>query len=128
MRGFIHDIEERTEHNSDFRRVVFTGPHLQLVLMTLDPGDDIGEEVHDDTDQFFRIEDGKGVVEVDGHASPIESGSAVVVPAGVRHNIRNTAHKPLRLYTIYAPPHHPPGTVHPTKFTAVTSEHQDASA
>jgi mannose-6-phosphate isomerase-like protein (cupin superfamily) len=118
MKGFIGDIEDRTEANRDFRRVLYTGPHMQLVLMALKPGEEIGEEIHEDTDQFFRVEDGKGEVDIDGRASPIESDVAIIVPAGARHNIRNTGHKPLKLYTVYAPPHHEDGTVHRTKAEA----------
>ena len=122
MRGFIGEIEDRTEANSDFRRVLYTGPHMQLVLMALQPGEQIGEEVHESTDQFFRVEGGKGVVSIDGHDTRIESDDAIVIPAGARHNIKNTGHKPLKLYTLYAPPQHADGTVHHTKAEADRSE------
>ena len=115
MRGFIGDIENRTEANQDFRRVLYTGPHMQLVLMSLNPGEEIGEEVHDSTDQFFRVEEGKGEVSIDGRRTQIESDDAIVIPAGARHNIRNIGDKPLKLYTLYAPPQHEDGTVHRTK-------------
>ena len=118
MNAFIGDIEDRTEANPDFRRVLYTGPHLQLVLMSLQPGEDLGEEIHQRTDQFFRVEAGKGTVWIDGVEALIESDMAVVVPAGARHNIKNTGHKPLKLYTLYAPPEHPVGTVHHTKADA----------
>jgi mannose-6-phosphate isomerase-like protein (cupin superfamily) len=118
MTGFIGNIEDRTEENRDFRRVVFTGPYLQLVLMTLRPGEDIGEEVHADTDQFFRVEEGKGEVWINGQATHIDDDMAIVIPAGARHNIVNTGHKPLKMYTIYAPPHHADGTVHHAKADA----------
>jgi mannose-6-phosphate isomerase-like protein (cupin superfamily) len=118
MKGFIGDIEDRTEENRDFRRVLYTGPHMQLVLMSLEPGEEIGEEVHEGTDQFFRVEQGKGEVSIDGRATPIESDTAIIVPAGARHNIKNTGHKPLRLYTLYAPPEHADGTVRHTKADA----------
>jgi mannose-6-phosphate isomerase-like protein (cupin superfamily) len=118
MRGFISDIEERTEANGDFRRVLYTGQHLQLVLMSLEPGEDIGAEVHESTDQFFRVEMGTGVVVIDGRETPIESGTAIIVPAGARHNVKNTGEKPLRLYTLYAPPEHEDGTVRHTKAEA----------
>jgi mannose-6-phosphate isomerase-like protein (cupin superfamily) len=118
MKGFIGDIEERTEKNHDFRRVLYTGPHMQLVLMSLQPGEEIGEEVHTHTDQFFRVEEGKGEVVIDGVATRIEGDAGIVIPAGARHNIRNTGHKPLKLYTLYAPPEHMEGTVHPTKADA----------
>jgi len=118
MKGFIGDIEDRTEQNRDFRRVLYTGPHMQLVLMSLEPGEEIGEETHETTDQFFRVEEGKGTAVIDGRETPIKSDSAVVVPAGARHNIKNTGNKPLRLYTLYAPPEHAEGTVQRTKADA----------
>ena len=118
MKGFIDDIEGRTGKNRDFRQVLYTGPNLQLVLMALDPGEEVGEEVHEDTDQFFRLEEGQGEAWINGHATPIESGMAVLIPAGARHNIRNTGPQPMRMYTLYAPPHHEDGTVHHTKADA----------
>ena len=121
MKGFVGNIEERTVGNRDFRRVLYTGPHLQLVLMTLEPGVEIGEEIHSDTDQFFRVEEGEGEVMIDGRSTRIESEMAIIVPAGARHNIRNTGRNPLRLYTLYAPPHHEDGTVHHTKEEAERS-------
>ena len=124
MRGFVEDIEKLTEKNTDFRRVLYTAKHLQLVLMALQPGEDIGEEVHDDRDQFFRIEIGSGEIVIDGTVSPVRNDMAIVVPAGARHNLRNTGTKPLRLYTLYAPPEHRHGTVHRTK-ADVTEEHFD---
>ena len=126
MKGFVDDIEHRTEGNSDFRRVLYTGKHVQLVLMSLQPGEDIGEEVHDDGDQFFRIEKGNGEVSIDGTRTKLDDGMAIVVPAGARHNVRNIGEKPLKLYTIYGPPHHADRTVHVTKAEAVASkEHFD---
>lgn len=118
MKSFIGDIEDKAEANRDFRHVLHTGPHLQLVLMALGPGEDIGEEIHDNTDQFFCVEKGKGEVTIDGHVTRIESDTAIVIPAGTRHNIRNTGEKPLRMYTLYAPPQHAEGTVHRTKADA----------
>jgi mannose-6-phosphate isomerase-like protein (cupin superfamily) len=118
MKGFVGDIEDQAEDNSDFRRVVYTGKNLQLVLMSLKPGEDIGEEVHKDRDQFFRVEKGKGEVLIDGKRSKIKGDNAVLVPAGARHNIVNTGEKPLRLYTLYGPPEHRDGTVHATKADA----------
>ena len=123
MNGFIGNIEDRTEDNYDFRRVIFTGPKLQLVLMTLQPGEDIGEEIHADTDQFFRVEEGKGEVWINGQATKIDEDMAIVIPAGARHNIKNTGRKPLQMYTIYAPPHHADGTVHRTKADAEATAH-----
>ena len=121
MKGFIGDIEGMAESNRDFRRVLYTGPHMQLVLMTLEPGEEIGEEVHASTDQFFRVEEGRGEVSIDGIDRPIEDDFAIVVPAGARHNIRNTGKRPLRFYTLYAPPQHADNTVHHTRGEAESS-------
>lgn len=121
MRGFVADIENMTEHNSDFRRVLYTGRNLQLVLMALAPGEDIGEEVHADRDQFFRIEDGRGEIWIDGRMTKVEAAFGIVVPAGARHNLKNTGTEPLKLYTLYAPPEHADGTVHATKADALAS-------
>lgn len=118
MKPFIDDIEDRTEENQDFRHVLFTGKQLQLVLMTLAPGEELGEEVHENTDQFFRFEQGKGEVVVDGKTTPIEDDMAVLVPGGAKHNLRNTGQKPLKFYTLYAPPQHPDGTIQHTKADA----------
>lgn len=121
MKGYVDDIEKRTEQNSDFRRVLYTGRQLQLVLMSIEPGGEIGEEVHPDRDQFFRIEEGSGEVAIDGRARPVEPGFGIVVPAGARHNVRNTGKEPLRLYTLYGPPEHEDGTVHVTRADALAS-------
>jgi mannose-6-phosphate isomerase-like protein (cupin superfamily) len=126
MKGFAENIEQLTEANEDFRRVLYTGRNLQLVLMALQPGEEIGEEVHDDRDQFFRFETGEGEVWIDGVANPVEADSGVIVPAGARHNIVNTGSEPLRLYTIYGPPEHVEGTIHKSKADADAShEHFD---
>lgn len=122
MKGFVEDIEELTENNRDFRRVLYTGKHLQLVLMALEPGEEIGEEVHEDHDQFFRVEKGKGEVWIDGEQTKIKADDAIIVPAGARHNVINTGDKPLKLYTIYGPPDHKDGVVHKTKADAEASE------
>lgn len=106
MNGFVADIEEIGKEQADFRRVLYTGKHLQLVLMSLPPGGEIGEETHATHDQFFRIESGKGVVRIDGVESTIKKDYAIVVPAGARHNVVNTGEKTMRLYTLYAPPQH----------------------
>lgn len=125
-KGFIGDIEDLTKKNEDFRRVLYTGPHLQLVLMSLQPGEDIGEEVHEENDQFIRVEEGKGEVLIDGKRIPLEDDIAVVIPAGARHNVINTGDGLLKLYTIYGPPEHVDGTVHRTKQEADASdEHFD---
>jgi len=122
MKGFVEDIEELTEDNKDFRRVLYTGKHLQLVLMSLEPGEEIGAEVHADHDQFFRVEKGKGEVWIDGERSKIKSDDAIIVPAGAKHNVINTGDKSLKLYTIYGPPDHKDGVVHKTKADAEASE------
>ena len=118
MKGFVDDIEKRTEDNGDFRRVLYTGSNMQLVLMALQPGEEIGSEVHDDRDQFFRVEAGSGEIVIDGATSPVKADMAMIVPAGARHNVRNTGSEPLKLYTLYAPPEHRDGTVHATKADA----------
>jgi mannose-6-phosphate isomerase-like protein (cupin superfamily) len=126
MKGFVADIETRTKENADFRRVLYTGKNMQLVLMALRPGEEIGEEIHTDRDQFFRVEVGKGEVWIDGQQSRIESATAIVVPAGARHNIKNTGVGPLKLYTVYAPPEHLDRTVHRTRAEAKAAhEHFD---
>ena len=121
MKGFVEDIEDLTEENGDYRRVLYTAEHLQLVIMSLAPGEEIGEEVHKDRDQFFRVEKGKGEVWIDGVRSKIKSDDAIVVPAGARHNIVNTHNKPLKFYTIYSPPNHRDG------FTAASKAEAEAS-
>jgi mannose-6-phosphate isomerase-like protein (cupin superfamily) len=114
MKGYCDDIEKRTQENTDFRRVVYTGHRLQLVLMAIQPGDEIGEEVHDDRDQFFRIEAGEGEIWIDGTCHRVKADDGVIVPQGARHNVISTGREPLRLYTIYGPPEHVDGTVHAT--------------
>jgi mannose-6-phosphate isomerase-like protein (cupin superfamily) len=118
MKGYHDDIEKQTTANSDFRRVLYTGKELQLVLMTLQPGDEIGAEVHEDRDQFFRFEEGRGQVDIDDNTYDVEDGSGVIVPAGARHNVRNTGDAPLKLYTLYGPPEHQDGVVQATKAEA----------
>jgi mannose-6-phosphate isomerase-like protein (cupin superfamily) len=126
MKGCVDNIEELTEDNPDFRRVLYTAKRIQLVLMALRPGEDIGEEVHHDRDQFFRVETGKGEIWIDGVMTKVEDDMAMIVPAGARHNVKNTGGKPLKLYTLYAPPEHIDGTVHATKSDASASkEHFD---
>lgn len=115
MKGYCDDIDKATVANEDFRRVLYTGKNLQLVLMTLPPGCDIGEEVHEDRDQFFRIEEGRGTIYIDGAPNRVEDDFAVIVPAGARHNVRNTSNAPLRFYTIYGPPEHKDKIVQHTK-------------
>jgi mannose-6-phosphate isomerase-like protein (cupin superfamily) len=123
MPGYTTHIEKETVKNQHFRKVLFTGPNSQLVLMSLKPGEEIGMEVHNTVDQFFRIEAGAGKAIIDGQEFPLGDGSAVVVPAGARHNIINiSGDKELKLYTIYSPPNHPDGTVHKTKAEAEEAE------
>lgn len=116
MNGYITNIERDTLANSDYRRVLFTGRKTQLVLMTLQPGEEIGLETHAEHDQFIRIEAGTGVVVLDRSEHSLNDGIAVVIPAGVEHNVINTSRDtPLRLYTLYSPPEHSDGTVHHKK-------------
>ncbi len=125
MELYYNNIEEQTEHNNHFRQVVFTGKHSQLVIMAIQPGEEIGKEVHEDNDQFFRIEGGQGRAEVAGKTYELADGFALVVPAGVEHNIINTGETPLRLYTIYSPAHHKDGTIHITKGEALKAEAEE---
>ncbi len=114
-KGFVQNIEALAAKNEDFRHVLYTGAHSQLVLMTLKPGEEIGKETHRAVDQFFRVEEGTGEVDLAGVRTPIAPGFAVVVPAGLKHNIVNTGKAPLRLYTIYSPPNHRDRVVHHTR-------------
>jgi len=126
MKGFVANIEKLTENNADFRHVLYTGHNLQLVLMSLKPGEDIGLETHRDRDQFFRVEDGEGEVHIDGVKTKIGDGDAFIVPAGAQHNVVNTGNDPLRFYTIYGPPEHRDGVVRKSKAEAVAhEEHYD---
>ena len=119
MRGFCQNIEQLTIENTNFRKVLYTGKHNQLVLMALKPNEEIGMEVHNDNDQFFRFEKGQGKVVIDGNEYQVGDGFAVVVPAGAQHNVINTsASDELKLYTIYSPAHHKDGVVRPTKAEA----------
>lgn len=122
MKGYIGDIETLTEGNADFRRVLYTAKHLQLVLMTLPPGEQIGEEIHADRDQFFRVEQGEGEIWIDGATTRVKDGMAMIVPAGARHNVKCTGREPLKLYTLYGPPEHVDGTVHATRLAAQAAE------
>ena len=112
MKGYVTNIERDTLANADYRRVLFTGPNTQLVLMTLQPGEEIGLEKHAEHDQFIRVEAGTGVAVLDGLEHALSDGVAVVIPAGVEHNVINTSKiDQMRLYTLYSPPEHPDGTV-----------------
>jgi len=119
MKGFCSNIEKDTLENENFRKVVYTASHCQLVLMALKPNEEIGMEVHPDNDQFFRFEKGQGKVFIDGNEYEVSDGSAVIVPAGSQHNVVNTsATDSLKLYTIYSPAHHKDGVVRATKAEA----------
>ncbi|OGG43678.1 cupin [Candidatus Jorgensenbacteria bacterium RIFCSPLOWO2_12_FULL_42_11] len=123
MKGYIGNIEEVAKENNNFRRTLYTGKHSQLVAMNLKPGEEIGAEVHPDTDQFFRIDAGEGKVVINGIDNAVKDGFAVVVPAGANHNVINTSpDKDLKLYTIYSPPHHRDGVVHATKAEATADD------
>jgi mannose-6-phosphate isomerase-like protein (cupin superfamily) len=123
MKGFSADIEKSTLENEKFRKVLYTGKHCQLVLMSLKPKEEIGMEVHTENDQFFRFEQGEGKCIIDGTEYALKDGSAIIVPAGAKHNIVNTsATKSLKLYTIYAPAHHKDGIVRSTKAEAESNE------
>jgi len=122
MKGYIDNIEDVTKNNNNFRKVLYTGKNSQLVVMSLNPNEEIGEEVHD-LDQFIRIEKGKGKAILDGVEHEVEDDFAIVVPAGASHNIINTSsEKSLKLYTIYSPPEHKDGVIHATKEDAINDK------
>ena len=123
MIGYVGNIEEVTLANNYFRKVIFTGIHSQLVVMSLQPNEDIGMEVHPNVDQFLRIEEGEGDVILNGEKHRIKDGDAIVVPAGTQHNVINTSStQKLKLYTLYSPPNHKNGTIHKTKKEALDHE------
>jgi len=123
MKGFKSHIEADTLQNVNFRKVLYTGHHMQLVLMSLKPKEEIGAEIHQENDQFFRFESGEGKVIIDGNEYLVKDGDAVVIPSGAKHNIINTnSDKELKMYTIYAPPHHKDGIIRATKHEAETNE------
>lgn len=127
MRGFVGNIEDLTLANENFRRVLYTGKNVQLVLMSLKAGEEIGEEVHS-LDQFIRVEAGEGTAVLDGTEHVVRDGIALVIPAGMHHNFINTSITPMKLYTLYAPPEHREGIVHATKENASSdSEHFDGA-
>lgn len=122
-KGYFDPIEKSTLENKNFRKVLYTGKHMQLVLMSLKPGEDIGVEVHPENDQFFRFEDGEGRVFVDGTSYEVKDGDVIIVPAGSEHNVLNMSNKKdLQFYTIYAVPHHKDGIVRETKEDAMRNE------
>jgi mannose-6-phosphate isomerase-like protein (cupin superfamily) len=123
MKGFHSNIEKDTQANENFRKVLYSGSQMQLVLMTLKGGEEIGAEVHPDNDQFFRFESGNGKVTIDGNEYAVTDGSAIIIPRGSKHNVINTsATEELKMYTIYAPPHHKDGIVRDTKKEAEENE------
>ena len=136
MKGFKTNIENETEGNSNFRKVLYTSKYSQLVLMSLKPNEEIGEETHHENDQFFRVESGNGICIIDGNEYKIKSGDAVIIPAGARHNLINTdTVSILKMYTIYSPAHHKDGIIRATKkeaesnapeYDGVTTEQQMA--
>lgn len=123
-KGFVTNIEKETLDNSNFRKVLYTSKHGQVVVMSLLPKEEIGMEVHETSDQFFRVDSGEGKVIIDDEEAVFSDGFAIVVPAGSQHNVINTSgDKPLKLYTIYMPPHHKDGVIHKTKADAEVAEH-----
>lgn len=125
MKGFKINIEKATLENKNFRQVLYTAKHVQLVLMTLKAGEEIGEEVHPHNDQFFRFEGGKGKCIIDGHEYAVTDGDAVIIPAGARHNVMNTdPSSELKMYTLYSPPHHKDGIVRATKKEAESKKEE----
>lgn len=122
MKGFYGNIEQLTEENNNFRQVLYTAKHCQLVLMTLPVGGEIGAEVHDENDQFFRFEAGVGKVVIDDNEYTVKDGDAIIVPAGAEHNVINIGDEPLRLYTIYSPAHHKDGIIRTTREEAEANE------
>lgn len=125
---FVINIEKATKQNNTFRTALWTGKHLQVTLMSINPREDIGLEIHRNLDQFIRIEEGQGLVQMGDRKNkldfqkPVQDDDAIIIPAGKWHNIINTGHRPLKLYSIYAPPEHPRGTVHQTKKDAIAAE------
>ncbi len=123
IKGYVTAIEKETRKNTDFRRVLYTGKYSQLVLMSMKPGEEIGEETHEDVDQFFRFEGGEGKVIIDGVGHAVKDGHAVIVPAGAKHNVINTSKQSeLKLYTVYSPPEHQDKIVRRTKAEAMANE------
>jgi len=128
MKGFLTNIEDAAKENENFRKVLYTGKFSQLVVMSLKPGEEIGAEVHETHDQFFRFEKGEGKVIIDGNEYQVEGDFAVIVPAGANHNVINTGGEDLKLYTIYSPAEHREGVIHATKEEAVADdEHFDGA-
>jgi len=125
MQGFVANIEEQTRANEYFRHVLYTAPHSQLVVMAIQPGEDIGMETHPEHDQFIRVEVGNGKSILNGEETVLTDGSAVVIPAGTQHNIINTGSVVMKLYTVYTPPEHADGTIHKTKAEALAAHNEE---
>jgi mannose-6-phosphate isomerase-like protein (cupin superfamily) len=125
MKPYFGHIEELTLNNAYFRQVLYTGQYCQLVLMSLKPGEEIGQEVHKTVDQFFRLDQGEAKFVIDGEEIMAQDGDAVIVPAGAEHNVINTGRQDLKLYTIYSPPNHPDGTIHKTLAEAMKAEAEE---
>ncbi len=124
MKGYVVNIEKETLENANFRKVLYTAKNSQLVLMSLAPGEEIGEEIHR-LDQFIRVDKGSGKTILNGVEYPISDGWAVIVPQGTKHNVVNTGTEPMKIYTVYSPPNHIDGTIHVTKADAVADEEHD---
>ena len=123
MKGYVTNIEKAARENGFFRKVLYTAKYSQLVVMSLKPGEEIGMEVHDNLDQFIRLETGTGKAVLDGVEHAIEAETAIIIPAGTNHNIINTSQTDaMKLYTVYSPPNHKDGTIHPTKAVAEANE------
>jgi len=125
MKGFFANIEKDTLENSNFRKVLYSAKHCQLVLMSLKPGEEIGMEVHEENDQFFRFESGEGMCIIDGNEYQLKDGVSIIVPSGAQHNVINTSETDeLKMYTIYSPAHHKDGTIHATKEDAESDDEE----
>lgn len=122
MKGYYTNIEKLTLENNAFREVLYTSGHMQLVAMSLLPGEAIGEEIHTENDQFFRFEQGAGKCIIDGNEYQVADGDVIIIPSGAKHNVINTGNIPLKMYTIYAPPHHKDGIIRQTKKEAEENE------
>lgn len=123
--GYVSNIEDETLSNENFRKVLYTGKHCQLVVMTIQAGEDIGMEVHGHVDQFIRVEEGEAEVILNGEVTKVKDDFAFIIPAGVEHNVVNTGKKALKLYTIYSPANHPEGTVHKDRAEAMEAEEHE---
>lgn len=123
MKGYVANIEKETVDNENYRKVLYTGEKMQLVVMSLKAGEDIPTEVHEGIDQFIRVEKGQAMVRIDGEEATLKDDDVVIIPAGTEHYVKNTGEGELKLYSIYAEPEHPPETVHKTKEEADAAEH-----